>query len=114
MGKCVPTVRINHPDGDGYLIINQTDFNEKVHTLYEEPSGSLGADEVPEEEPSRPAALDSPEAWSGANAEACIKALSTIDRMDALEALATFESGDKGKKRKTVLDAIERRRKAIA
>ena len=62
------TVKVQHPTGkDGYAIINKTDFDPKLHKLFEaepkrarEKSGRLKADD-----PSTP---DVNEAWEGGEA----------------------------------------------
>lgn len=33
MGK-IPTVQVQHPDGDGFMLINEADFDPSVHTRY--------------------------------------------------------------------------------
>jgi len=124
MSKQLPTVRIAHPGGTGTMVINERDYDATVHRLASEESGS-DADEPEGDEPEtpaapeapvlpdRPAALESPQAWSSSSADSCIKALAAIEDVMALDAVKDVETGATGKNRKTVLDAIERRRKAL-
>jgi len=34
--SAIPTVKIKHPDKDGFMIVNQEDFNPEIHTPYDD------------------------------------------------------------------------------